>query len=754
MIKKLCIVYVAPARYDDDGYVQRYFRGVVPSNSLSVMMSMTKDMAERKPFPGVDVEVFGYDDSVKNVPWKKYAKMNRRADTKVIVCFAGVQTGQFPRAVDLAMRCKELGIQTMIGGFHVTGVMALFDELPQELQFLVDNGVTIVQGECESPGVLDGLFRDALNDTLNSIYKFPKAPDIENAPCPVCDKDYIKKFAVKWATMDSSRGCPYGCTFCTVINIQGRKMRCRSAERVLDTLRKNHEKGVNHFFFTDDNMARSRVWNDVFDGLIEMKKEGKEFSFMMQVDTQSCKIANFVDKAKDAGCRMVFVGMESVNPANIEGAGKSQNNVEQYRQMVQVWQKAGVLVHVGYIIGFPNDTLESVKTDVQFLRDHVGVDEVSFFMLTPLPGSVDHQQMVLRGDYIDPDFNKYDSFHETFNHPKMAPGEWAAATKLAFSEFYTKENMVRILRRIPREHFWYMFTNFIWYRYSGVYNGTHPMMTGLFRQKDRHDRRSGLPKESFFAYWKRRASDCLRGAKFYVKLFFEFQEIWFLSRSKSKAMNLDLVPGEAAAMPAHAPLELPILSIDSNAVETGDPPRQQGHLDNLRSEIWRQLYALRNQWLTVKRHVAEFNWSGQLQSAGNELRNYLTSTGETLRKLAMQLKRENAGSIRNVHKLESVAGEVDKMLLDFEGKAEADPGMIERCRTFIEEKLIGKFDEMSYRYVKIRRRANQWRMDMTRQLKNGKMFRFSASMLRAPYLAMCETYLAVRFGIAAVRKEV
>lgn len=752
MIKKLCIVYIAPARYDDDGYVHRYFRGVVPSNSLSVMVSVTRAMAERNPFPGVEIEVLGFDDSVQSVPWKKLAKLNRREDTKVIIGFAGVQTGQFPRAVDLCMKCKELGIQPMIGGFHVTGVMALFDELPAELQNLVDQGITIVQGECETPGVLEGLYKDALEENLKPIYSFPKAPDIEHAACPVCDKNYIKNFAVKWATIDSSRGCPYGCTFCTVINIQGRKMRCRSADRVLETLHANHENGVNHFFFTDDNMARSRVWNDVFDGLIRMKEEeNRDFSFMMQVDTQSCKIPNFVEKAKKAGCRMVFVGMESVNPANIEGAGKSQNNVEQYRQMVQVWQKSGILVHVGYIIGFPHDTLESVKTDVAFLRDHVGVDEVSFFMLTPLPGSVDHRDMILRGDEIDPDFNKYDSFHETFKHPKMAPGEWAEATKLAFSEFYTKENIVRILRRIPEEHFWYMFSNFVWYRYSGVYNGTHPMMTGLLRRKDRHDRRSGLPKESFFSFHWKRAKDYFKGAKTYIKMFFEFQEIWFLSRRKSIENSLE----DYAVEPVPVTLDLEVSAAKSSAPFQPGEERPKKVLSHWGSESWKQLYALKQQWLTVKRHVAEFDWTGQAQSAAQELKSYLVSAKETLKNVSNQMKREATRTCqRRGAKLETVVGEVDEMLVKFESSTD-ERGLIEKSKSFIEEKLIGKFDEMSYRYVRIRRRANKWRREAVSNLKKGRLVRLTGSAIfRAPYLAICETYLALRFGLAAVRKEV
>ncbi|MCL2745304.1 MAG: radical SAM protein, partial [Planctomycetaceae bacterium] len=505
MYKKLEIIYIVPSRYDDDGYVQRWIKGVVPSNSLAVLKALTNRIIKRavpngiplsqdqrgyprrfdetawntpsfevqEEFlletlpPEVNIKMTSYDDNIEKIPFKKIAARNKKAGTKVLVGIVGVQSNQFPRASDIAMKFRKLGIDVMVGGFHVTGVLSLFDGLTPELKTLTDAGVTLIAGEAETDGVLENVFADFLNGKPKLIYRFPKAPDISEAPLPQAEPQYIDHFGAHWATLDSSRGCPFGCTFCTVINIQGRKMRCRNAEKVLETVRSNYDKGVHNFFFTDDNFARSKHWEAIFDGLIEMHEEGKKVGFMMQIDTQAAKIPNFVEKAEKAGCKTVFIGMESVNPDNIQGAGKTQNKVEQYREMVRQWQDNGVIVHVGYIIGFPNDTLESVRNDVVFLRDHVGVDLVSFFMMTPLPGSVDHKNMLQDGVPLDPDLNKYDSFHETFPHPKMKEGEWKEAAQLAYREFYTKEHCADILKRLPRVHYWLMFWNLIWYRYSG-----------------------------------------------------------------------------------------------------------------------------------------------------------------------------------------------------------------------------------------------------------------------------------------------
>ncbi len=703
--KKLEIVYIVPSRYDDEGYVKRYHWGVVPSNSLAVLKSLTSSLIAEKPYPGVEICVTSYDDNVEKIPFSKIVKRNQRSDTKVVVGLVGVQSGQFPRASEIALKFKEQGVDVMVGGFHVSGVLALFDELTPELQTLLDAGVSLIVGESETPGMLRSLFQDVLDGTLQPIYRFPKAPDLQDAPLPQADPEYVKHFGARWATIDSSRGCPYGCSFCTVINIQGRKMRCRNAQAVLATIQNNCDKGVKNFFFTDDNFARSKIWPEVFDGMIEMRKSGIDVSFMMQVDTQSCKIPRFVEKAKAAGCRSVFIGMESVNPANIEAAGKSQNSVDQYRDMVQVWQNEAVIVHVGYIIGFPHDTPESIQSDVQFLRDHVGVDLVSFFMLTPLPGSQDHFEMVKRSEAIDPDLNKYDSFHETFLHPNMPEGKWFEATQAAYREFYTKDHCATILRRVAKEHYWFMFWNLIWYRYSGVLSGTHPMMTGFFRIKNRLERRPGLPRENLFRFAARWVREFVLDAGSYVKLFFEFQEIWFLTRRK----------------PVKAPCSRGMLTLSD----------------------------LRNRWNGLQQRIAEYNWSGHCDTALQEVRNILATTAQNLRGMGERLRGRQT---RQAKEIKQVVSEIEEQITLIE-KNPSDTRVLQRSQAFVREKLIARHEELTHKYVKARRRINAWRNRAVTRLKKGKMLGLTGSLFRAPVFAVLETYLSLRFGIAAIRKE-
>ena len=113
MYKNLEIIYVVPSRYDDDGYVTRWIKGVVPSNSLCVLKSLTNDMidnwSDRGHSPRLSISLSSHDDNVEKIPFDKIARRNN-ADTKVVVGIVGVQSNQFPRATDLALRFRKLGV--------------------------------------------------------------------------------------------------------------------------------------------------------------------------------------------------------------------------------------------------------------------------------------------------------------------------------------------------------------------------------------------------------------------------------------------------------------------------------------------------------------------------------------------------------------------------------------------------------------------------------------------------------------------
>ena len=528
-ISSLTIVLINPSRYDDEGYVIRYFRGVLPCNTLACMHSLTLEFADKwKAEKGIDIKIKLYDEVVDTIPFKRIAAQNKGA-AKVVVAIVGVQSNQFPRASDIAKKFSALGVKTLIGGFHVSGVISLFGEPTPEIRELMDIGVTCVHGEAEN--MWEKILKDVVRGVEKPLYNMDTYPDISQRRIPRFTGTYMKKFALSgMSTLDCSRGCPFGCTFCTVINVQGHKMRYRSAECVLETIRDNYSRGIVHYFFTDDNFSRNPEWERIFDGLIHLiENEEKKITFMMQVDMRSHKIKNFIWKAARAGCTQVFIGMESINQKNLEAVGKTQNRVDDYAAFVDAWHKAGIMTHAGYIIGFPYDTPESVKEDIRRLKDEIKIDQASFFMLTPLPGSIDHYTMVRRGDCLESDLNKYDSFHASMKHPNMTNEEWFDAYNGAWESFYRYDNLKKVLMRAGRKEYWNIFRNIMWYKNS-LLEPRHPMVAGFVRRKNRTDVRPGTRIMGRFEFAVMRIRELTGGFKRRISLFFELQELWLLTR--------------------------------------------------------------------------------------------------------------------------------------------------------------------------------------------------------------------------------
>jgi radical SAM superfamily enzyme YgiQ (UPF0313 family) len=538
MRKTLHLYLVKPSQYDDDGYVVRHFRGVLPSNTLACLAGLTEDVVKQNRLgDSWNIKVHLFDETVDKIPVKRICRSEHWGLAKTIVCLVGVQTNQFPRACDLAYTFRRAGLSVLIGGFHVSGYLALLPDIPADIQQLMDAGITIVKGEVEE--TWGDLLDDAVNGRLKPMYDFlNQKPDLYTKPIPAIRRKYLRKFAASnFGTLDCGRGCPFECTFCTIINVQGRKMRFRSADHIAESIRRNyHENGITFYFFTDDNFARNKNWEAIFDVLIRLRTDEKiPVRFMMQVDVLSWKIKNFVAKAHQAGCLNVFIGMESVDPGNLAAAGKKQNQVSEYRQLIQSYHDSEISTHVGYIIGFPFDTVESIRRDLKFLMNEVRPDHASFFILMPLPGSMDHLNMLRRGEWMHPDFNLYDSQHELTHHPYLKDGAWKQSYFEAWRTFYSLENMKAILQRSPRSMYWNNFLRFIWYKNSIQTEGRHPMMCGYLRLKGRTARRPGFPVLSRWDYYPARVKEIFRDLKGMVSVLAEMEELWLQTRHPSEA---------------------------------------------------------------------------------------------------------------------------------------------------------------------------------------------------------------------------
>jgi len=535
---ELDLTLIRATNYTDDGYPIKTRVGVIRSNTLTQMGTLARDLANYPFFSGVKLRVRQIDEAIERVPMKEIIKRSAKPGVKSIVMLVGVQSNQYPRALDIAAWFLPHRIPVLIGGFHVSGMLSMIG-LTTDLREALTKGITLVAGEVEG-GRLPGIVEDVICGQSRGLYNFlDKTPDLADLPTPRLTKEDLKGFASPFSTIDTGRGCVFTCDFCTIINVQGRTMRCRDPLQVVEFVRQSyHEAGIAHCFFTDDNIARNPRWRELFAGLTRLREEEKiPFTFMMQSDLAARKIpgGDFFILASKAGCNQVFFGVESVNRENLRSQEKFQNQVSEYKGLVDHCHTQGIATHAGYILGLPFDTPESIKQDIAELQ-RIGFDSASFYILTPLPGSKDHQRWWHDRRWMDADFNTYDSAHVAVAPERMTKDELMEAYRKTWEQFYSTEHMVNVLKiwRHDWRYYWDRIFFFAWYLYASRIERLHPMNCGFWTIRHRRDRRAGLPLESPLTFWWGRLRSAVTRIRAIAKLFLQFEEVWLRSRPKSR----------------------------------------------------------------------------------------------------------------------------------------------------------------------------------------------------------------------------
>jgi hypothetical protein len=273
--------------------VIQWSRSAVPSNSLAVVHGLALDCKERRVLgEGVDIAITSIDEDNTRIRPQRLAR--QMAGRRGLVMLVGVQSNQFPRAMDIARSLRAAGVQVCVGGFHVSGCLSMLPGVTPEMKEAMNLGISLFAGEAEK-GRMDQILRDARDGSLQPLYNhLANLPSLEGAPVPMLPAPTIRGTIGKYTSFDAGRGCPFQCSFCTIINVQGRRSRREEIEHIV---RRNLAQGVGRFFITDDNFARNTYWEKIFDCLIAMRETEKlNIKFMIQVDTMCHRLPHFIEK--------------------------------------------------------------------------------------------------------------------------------------------------------------------------------------------------------------------------------------------------------------------------------------------------------------------------------------------------------------------------------------------------------------------------------------------------------------------------
>ena len=234
----LDLYLIKPTRYDADGYPLQWWRSLIPSNSLACVAALVEDALGRGVLAGrANVTLHIADETNTKVEPLRIVKAARTR--RALVFLVGVQSNQFPRAMDIARPLLAAGIPVCAGGFHVSGCLSMLKTLPPDLVEAQAMGVSFFAGEAEDQRI-DGVLSDGFEGALKPIYNYlAHTPNLAGAPVPLLDAAEIARNINKLSSFDLGRGCPFECSFCTIINVQGRKSRFRTPDDLETIVREN-----------------------------------------------------------------------------------------------------------------------------------------------------------------------------------------------------------------------------------------------------------------------------------------------------------------------------------------------------------------------------------------------------------------------------------------------------------------------------------------------------------------------------------
>lgn len=278
----------------------------------------------------------------------------------------------------------------------------------------------------------------------------PPIEDLDSLPFPdftLLDMGPRTKMGIQGAgkstiPMQTSRGCPFDCTFCSVTGMFGRGYRHRSTASIVAELVRYNPKQHIIFFYDDNFAANPRKTKEL---LREMVRRRLGFEWSTQVRSDVARDPEMLDLMVRAGCTSLYIGFESVDPQSLREMKKNQS-VEDIRFAIREIRRRGVHVHGMFVFGFDSDTPESARATVDFALAEK-VDTVQFMILTPLPGSGFYARMLAEGRLIDTQWDTFDAHHVKFLPRRFTPWELQRAQIDGHSRFYSLAHVAaRLLR--------------------------------------------------------------------------------------------------------------------------------------------------------------------------------------------------------------------------------------------------------------------------------------------------------------------
>ena len=346
-----------------------------------------------------------------------------------------VRTMFAKRAYTISEAYRKKGVQTVLGGIHPS-------MCPEEaLQYCS----SVVIGEAEE--VWPALLQDAENGLLKRLYKAPRLADLTAYPVPV--REPLSRNRYLLDIVQTTKGCPFHCEFCSVYAFDGQKIRHKTIEQVTEEVEtisgsRAKYKKRNVIFFADDNIiADKRFARELFLAL-----KPYNINWMCQASIDISQEEELLTLMSDSGCGAIFIGLESLSKQNLAKMHKGINQRYDYVEAIKRIQSHGILVHGSFIVGYDFDSRATFEELVDFIQE-ANLLMPLINILTPFPGTELFKRLEDEGRIIHKDWSKYDARHVVFSPSSMPPEDLFQEYKRIVRAVYSFDSIWKKL-----EYYW------------------------------------------------------------------------------------------------------------------------------------------------------------------------------------------------------------------------------------------------------------------------------------------------------------
>lgn len=329
-------------------------------------------------------------------------------DEKIGLVGIGAMTRMVARAYRMADAIRAIGVPVVMGGPHVTE--AADEALGRDGGIKHADAVALGEADETWPRIVEDAAAGKLKEVYEPVDETGKErkPSLSNYPLipwekldldqfnlvPKVARSLLERYGAGWGTfhmvpIESGRGCPYGCEFCTVTGFFGDSIRFRTNESVVEELlrlkeRAHHHRGQIAVFFIDDNFAINIKRTKSL--LRDIIAAGAQLPWTAQISANLLRDEELVDLIAESGGRWIFIGMESIDPANLADVNKNFNKPGEYAAVLSRLAKRDIYAITSFIFGMDNDTPGVAERTLEQIATWPPVLPV-FGQLTAFPGT-------------------------------------------------------------------------------------------------------------------------------------------------------------------------------------------------------------------------------------------------------------------------------------------------------------------------------------------------------------------------------